>query len=377
MEYTVEFLLQFTKFGSTLTLAWPYLNQVSKFKLLLNDILCCLSFISSIFLFIPLCMSVYEDWADRVIMTKSICLACAAAQVAMKILVCRIQRHRFKILLQEMIKVLKESNKTERKVIDYYVKKHFVLNLSLSLSGFSTALFFAFGPLLLSTPLPTDAKYPFSINSSFLMVIIHLHQSYTAFQVASGMSIDCLCASLLWFTAARFNILADDFQRVQNKSDVFLRIRQHQHLLMIKYSYAKNLKMAIRGVVVSTLFTGATGIVFASVLFFTPEPIMIKAQFVLFVCSATLIVFLNAWPAEYLIIASNKVGTAAFHSSCIGFPPKLLKCWILILKMSQQSVTINIAGLLPTLSLAYFFQLVSKVFSYLATLRIVITKDLM
>ncbi|XP_043461635.1 uncharacterized protein LOC122498117 [Leptopilina heterotoma] len=237
-----------------------------------------------------------------------------------------------------MTSFLEKANEKERNVIDYYVKKHVMLNLSLSFTGFLTALLFVFGPFILSTPLPTDAKYPFSIDSNLTRFIIYLHQSFVAFQVASGMTVDCLCASLLWYTAARFKILADDFQNVQDRSDVFLRIRQHQHLLI----YAKNLRMAIRGIVFSTLFTATISIVFASVPFFT----------------------------------TTKVGTAAFHSSWIGLPPDLLKCWILILKMSQKGVTINIAGILPTLSLAYFFQFISKVFSYLATLRIVIVKEI-
>ncbi|XP_051169496.1 putative odorant receptor 92a [Leptopilina boulardi] len=334
--------------------------------------LCCLSFLSALCLLIPLCNSVYQDWSDRLIMTKSICLACPVLLVAMKILICRFQRHRFKILLQELIKFLKEANKPERKVIDYYVKKHVFLNLSLSITGFLTALIFVIGPFLLSTPLPTDAKYPFLINSSFRRFIIYLHQSIVAFQVASTMVIDCLCASLLWFTAARFEILSQDFKNIQSESDVYLRIRQHQYLLI----YAKTLRIAIRGLVFSTLLTATTAIVFASVPFFTPASLMIKAQFAFIVCSAGTLVFLTAWPADHLIITTSKIGTAAFNSSWIGLPPKLLKCWILILKMSQKPITINIAGILPTLSLPYFFQFVSKVFSYLATLRIIIMKEI-
>ncbi|XP_051169603.1 uncharacterized protein LOC127286975 [Leptopilina boulardi] len=370
MKISPEFLLQFTKIGTCLTLCWPPLNQVSKLKLLLYDTLCCLSFLSSLFLLFPLCSSVYQDWSNRLIMTKSICLACPVLQVAMKIFVCRFQRHRFKILLQELLKFLKEANRAERKVIDYYLKKHAVLHLSLSFSGFLTALIFVIGPFLLSTPLPTDAKYPFLINSRFRRFIIYIHQSSVTFQVVSGMAIDCLCASLLWFTAARFRILAKNFQNIQSESDVYLRIRQHQHLLI----YAKTLRIAIRGVVFSTVFTATIGIVFASVLFFTPESLMIKAQFAFLVCSAGVLVFLTAWPAEHLILTTSEIGTAAFDSSWIGLPPKLLKCWILIFKMSQKPITVNIAGILPTLSLPYFFQFVSKVFSYLATLRIVIMK---
>lgn len=131
-----------------------------------------------------------------------------------------------------MIRFLKEAKSTERKIVVYYVRKHAILHITMSIACFSTALVFVLGPLLLSTPLPTDAKYPFTINSSFTRSIIYLHQSTVALQVASGMTIDCLCASLLWFTAARFQILAKNFQTIRCRNDAFLRIRQHQHLLM-------------------------------------------------------------------------------------------------------------------------------------------------
>ena len=106
-----------------------------------------------------------------------------------------------------------------------------MLQLIVSVGCFLTALSFVCGPFLLSTYLPTDAKYPFSVNTSFSRNIIYLHQSTVAFQVSSGMTIDCLCASLLWFTAARFKLLSKDFQNIKNKSDVYRCIREHQHLL--------------------------------------------------------------------------------------------------------------------------------------------------
>lgn len=130
-----------------------------------------------------------------------------------------------------MITFLKEANGLERKVVQYYANKHAILHVALSVGCLLTALNFVCGPFLLSTSLPTDAKYPFSVNSSLVRCVLYLHQSIVAFQVSSGMIIDCLCASLLWYTAARFKLLAKNFRDVKNKNDLFQCIRQHQHLL--------------------------------------------------------------------------------------------------------------------------------------------------
>ena len=130
-----------------------------------------------------------------------------------------------------MITFLKEANGIERKVMQYYINKHVILHLVLAAGCFLTASIFVCGPVLLSTPLPTDAKYPFSVNSSFVRYVIYFHQSSVAFQVSSGMTIDCLCASLLWYTAARFKLLANNFGNIKNKNYVYQQIRQHQQLL--------------------------------------------------------------------------------------------------------------------------------------------------
>lgn len=97
MKISFESLLRFTKIGTCLTFSWPRTNEFSKFKFRLYDVLYGIFFLSALFLIIPLCTSVYKDWSDRLIMTKSICLACAVLQVAMKIIVCRAERHRFKV----------------------------------------------------------------------------------------------------------------------------------------------------------------------------------------------------------------------------------------------------------------------------------------
>ena len=97
LNLSPEELLSLTKISTCLTVCWPPSVNDSKSKIFILDRLCLLSFLSSILLLLPLLNSVYQDWGDPLVISKSICLSCAVSQVAMKIAVCRIQRHRFQV----------------------------------------------------------------------------------------------------------------------------------------------------------------------------------------------------------------------------------------------------------------------------------------
>ena len=115
--------------------------------------------------------------------------------------------------------------------MQFYVDKHAMLHIILSVSWHMTATLVCILPYLLSAPLPTDAKYPISIDSNLIRMTLYVHQTFVGYQVSAGMALDCLPASLLWFCVVRFKLLAKDFQNIKNKTNFILCIRKHQDLI--------------------------------------------------------------------------------------------------------------------------------------------------
>ena len=112
-----------------------------------------------------------------------------------------------------------------------YADKYGMIYAIFMLSNYMGSLAVILGPLFMSTPFPTDAKYPFPIYSRPVKYIIYVHQSVAGFQVSAAMSIDCLVGYLLWFIAAKFELLSLDFKNVKNEKEFILCIRKHQELL--------------------------------------------------------------------------------------------------------------------------------------------------
>ena len=130
-----------------------------------------------------------------------------------------------------MTNFLQKSNGQERSLMQFYVDKHTILHIVLAFCCHLASILFILGPFILSVPLPTDAKYPFSLNSTILRMGIFIHQSVVGFQVSAAMSLDCLPASLLWFNVVRFKLLAENFQNIRNQIDFENCIHKHQNLL--------------------------------------------------------------------------------------------------------------------------------------------------
>ncbi|CAL1672781.1 unnamed protein product [Lasius platythorax] len=94
-----------------------------------------------------------------------------------------------------------------------------------------TAIGVICGPLFLPQQFPTDAKYPFSVEQHPLKGIIYLHQSLVGLQVSAGMCIDCSIAILLFYSAARLELLAKKIRNVKTECELDACIKLHDEIL--------------------------------------------------------------------------------------------------------------------------------------------------
>lgn len=89
------------------------------------------------------------------------------------------------------------------------------------------------GPVILPQALPTDAKYPFSIENHPIFEIIYILQAIAGLQCASIGSIDCQMAILLWFAVARLELLGLEMGKITTTYEFHACIRKHQQILRL------------------------------------------------------------------------------------------------------------------------------------------------
>lgn len=88
------------------------------------------------------------------------------------------------------------------------------------------------GPLVLPQDFPTDAVYPFSVEHPLVAKLIYAHQSFVAYQCATGLALDGQAALFMWYLNAKFEILVSEIKRVINREDLCWCIKQHQEILL-------------------------------------------------------------------------------------------------------------------------------------------------
>lgn len=87
------------------------------------------------------------------------------------------------------------------------------------------------GPLLLPQSFPFEVEYPFHVEMQPLKTIIYLHHAMAVYQSYVQVCANIFIALLLWFVAARFEILSYEFRKVTSFSEFINCIQLHQQLL--------------------------------------------------------------------------------------------------------------------------------------------------
>lgn len=88
-----------------------------------------------------------------------------------------------------------------------------------------------FGPVLLPQPFPVEVHYLFHVEAQPLKTIIYLHHVLLVYQSYVQVCANVFVALLLWFVAARFEILSDEFRRATSLPEFIRCIQLHQQLL--------------------------------------------------------------------------------------------------------------------------------------------------
>ncbi|KAL6263900.1 hypothetical protein P5V15_003981 [Pogonomyrmex californicus] len=134
-------------------------------------------------------------------------------------------------LISEMEHNFKCGKLHEKMVYQQYVDKYATFFASSTFAVFLTASGITLMPLVTDEIFPLDTKYPFDIERGALKPILYLQQASVFWQTFSIVCLSTFFGLLILFTAARFDILSQQFRTVTDICDIIECIRQHIKLL--------------------------------------------------------------------------------------------------------------------------------------------------
>ncbi|XP_011707076.1 PREDICTED: uncharacterized protein LOC105462254 [Wasmannia auropunctata] len=218
IKITPKTAVTFTKVIVALCFSWP----LSKNAICMNTMI----------LSVPAAYTVYRNDYDLPKLTKLWCLLGVFIQVSLEITQCALQYDRLQYLISEMEHNLECAEPYEKEIYQRYVDRCAMFYASSTLAVFLTACLTIITPLIATDQIfPTDAKYPFDVDREPMRTIIFLHQFVAIWQCFSMVCLGTFAALLMWFAAARFEILSQQFRMVTDIYGIIECIRQHVKIL--------------------------------------------------------------------------------------------------------------------------------------------------
>ncbi|CAL1672827.1 unnamed protein product [Lasius platythorax] len=104
---------------------------------------------------------------------------------------------------------------------------------------------------------------------------------------------------------------------------------------------------------------------------------MVKIQYSIVVFSASLELFMCAFPADNLMHMSSRICLGAYESNWFQGSISMQKKILQIIFRSQKPEVIRINGILPALSLRYYAGFLYTSCSYFTAVRIMVNKNIM
>jgi len=141
-------------------------------------------------------------------------------------------RIKFQYLISEMERTLERAELHEKNIYQRYIDRCAMFYMSSTAAVFLGAGIGVIVPLTAADQIfPTEAKYPFNVEHEPIKTIIFVHQFIAVWQCFSTVCIGSFVSLFIWFAAARFEILSQQFRMVTDIYDITVCVRQHIKLL--------------------------------------------------------------------------------------------------------------------------------------------------
>nr|XP_033205977.1 uncharacterized protein LOC117166270 [Bombus vancouverensis nearcticus] len=369
-QITPEGVIRFTWFSVALSFCWPLSDDSSRSRVLGFRILQISAVVNAFLMLVTSIYSFFLNLDNMTALFRCIFQVIYTAQLILQTFICWKKRDSLQRIIREMMKCINEAKQYERKIFDAYIAKCNIFYGSYVVILYIAALCFTLGTLFLSSALPLSIEYPFPINYTAVSLVINLHYIILFITCAAHV---CMCvfgALLLWFTAARFECLAVEFEATTNISMLIYCIKKQLYLRR----YAEEVVGCFRFMVfyflsLATFFVTGLGIILV-----IDTPTITRMEFVSHSSFSLMHVYMYAWPADLVQDISENASRSAYDMKWYEQSLEMRK-YILNVLVYQKPVTLSVGCLMPELTLRFFCSFMSNALSFCTGLRAMVQDE--
>ncbi|KAK2582485.1 hypothetical protein KPH14_004788 [Odynerus spinipes] len=360
-------MFRILKLTGSFTSTWSPSQNAGRLEIILRDIGWVLGMLNAIFIMLALLYADYVHRHDVVTLMKPFCETATLLDVILALVLCRVKRTRFQGLMDEVEEFINNCNPEEEAIMQKYIDRSEISTV-MAISNVGAAITFSFTPVFTDSEIPGDAMFPFSIKALYLKCPIYFLDVILLFQTALCVCVDFRIAMLMWYSAAKLELLGLRLQKATSKYEVKECAKEHQQIL----SFILEAQDVMETLLFKTNVTMGLTAIGATFSLLHREPINVQLQFICMVVASYQRLYVTALPADDLKETSVKLATWTYNVRWYEYPSEIAADIHIILLRSQKPVLISMGGLLPSLTLEYYAHFLYTISSYFMTMRQVI-----
>ncbi|KAG7197283.1 hypothetical protein KM043_018405 [Ampulex compressa] len=342
-------LYVFRVFGSIISI-WPPSSKAGKRELVLRDLAWSIALSNVVYSFMPLLHTIYCYSSDVVKVMKALSEFTAIAEVFFNLILFRVERAKLQDLIAKIEAYTIVMNKGERAVLKKYIARYLGFYTFVGISYAMAAVTFSCGPLFLSTQLPGEVTYPFSIEEPMRRFVLYVLQVFVILQTGFGIIVDFIVAMLFWFPAARLEILGLELEKAKKENQIRTCIKEHQEIIQ----FVVGAKDAVKYIICKTNITMALAVICGAFPLVYNQPLTVTSQFICMVIGGCQSLYVTAWPADDLRENSQQLAWSAYAAQWVGASPRMGKSILILIQRCKRPLVIRMGGIFPALTLEYY-----------------------
>ncbi|KAL6264155.1 hypothetical protein P5V15_004234 [Pogonomyrmex californicus] len=349
-KVTLDKVIAFLRIYLTFACCWPLPPSATKLQRLLRSAFQYFCLANAIAIAVAAIWTLYRHSNDVLLVMKLGCQLSAIVQIPLQMILFAMQTKRLQFIILEMENYYRQAQEYEKEIFQQYIDKckpfYGSILCWLAMTGISVIV----TPLFSSQSFPCEAEYPFDVQYQPIKTIIYTHHILATYQSVLQVSTNTFPALLLWFVAARFDILSVRFRTVTNMKELIKYTREHSLLLR----YAKEVTRAIRYVALLCVTFSTGAVIFGYLTFMSRQPWSVKWTFLMIAFCGFVELYMYAWPADNVMSMSSDIASAIYESLWYDGDLTRRKILMYVILRSQHPVTVSIPCALPNLSMTYY-----------------------
>lgn len=271
MENTLSMqkILAFLKTDLVFACCWPLPPIATKCEKIRHVIFRCFSILHGAIMMIAIIYTIYVKRSNLLFVMKLCCELCTTTAIPVQIIIFSAQYDRLQVrganwhrivlntvetktakqetidqlhhlhcviwlqyVAYELENYCERAKSRENNVFHRYIRRCKSIYVCAICAFTITVTLLVIKPVVEPHPFPIDVSYPFTVDSLFFKIIMYLHHTLLLYQSYMQVCSNVFIALLLWFVAARCDILSDKFRAVTKFRDLRACIEEHQELVL-------------------------------------------------------------------------------------------------------------------------------------------------